>query len=261
MNPTESRTIVQSDVGIAPIMPQMFEPITSAGLLDDKLVRNQPVAAVFESETVRIQPNGTSLTTRVIIRLYRDGEGRTRRERVIISNSDPAFLSSNAVITIYDPVARFSYSLNPSTRTAFRHRLPPPDVGVIDSIPQVVEFARVDNLQTGTVRKYRIEPPRVERLGIREINGVSAEGRRLSFRIPAGALGNSSEIESTHETWIARDLKMLVQSSTKNPVIGEHNFRLTSLSRSQQPSTLFIVPSDYTVQESGTVRTDLPPPF
>jgi hypothetical protein len=45
-----SRTAVRSDAGVAPIFPQMFEPVATAGLFDDKLVKNQPVAAVFESE-------------------------------------------------------------------------------------------------------------------------------------------------------------------------------------------------------------------
>lgn len=45
-------TVVRSDVGIAPVIPAMFEPLTSGGLLDSLLVTGQPYAAVFDSETV-----------------------------------------------------------------------------------------------------------------------------------------------------------------------------------------------------------------
>lgn len=264
-NPTESRTAVQSDAGVAPLMPQMFEPVATAGLLDDRLVKNQPVAAVFESETVRLQPNGASLTTRLVTRIYRDSDGRTRREQVTLpSGATAPSPNATASVTIYDPVAGFSYSINQTARTAFRYKLPPTlpqGTGFNDSVPRTVELLRNDDLQTGLVRKYRLEQPRVEVLGRQQIAGVEADGRRLKFKIPAGALGNDSEVESTHEIWIARDLRMLVKSSTRNPVIGEHNLRLSSLTRAEQPIGLFEVPSDYTIREMGTVRTDMPPPY
>ena len=82
------------------------------------------------------------------------------------------------------------------------------------------------------VRKYRLAPPKVEALGRQQIvPDVEAQGRRLIFTIPAGAIGNVAEVESTYEIWIARDLRMLVKSVTRNPLTGEHNLRLTSLTR------------------------------
>lgn len=256
-NSSEPRTAVRSDAGFAPLIPSMFEPIGIGGLLDDRLVKNQPVAAAFESETVRIQPDGTRLVTHLTIRIYRDSEGRVRREQLIRPGGSVS-------VTIYDPVARFSYSLNQAERTAQRFRLPnqTPQQGspFSDRIPSVVELLRNDDPETGLVRRYRLEPPRIEGLGRRQITGVDAEGRRMTLRIPAGALGNETEIESVYEIWMARDLRMLVQSRVRNPVSGEYNLRLTSLSRSEPQASLFAVPSDFTTREMGTVRTDLPPP-
>lgn len=264
-NQLESRTVVQSDVGVAPLFPQMFDVIAAGGLLNDRLVKNQPLTAVFESETVRLQPNGTPLTSRVMTRIYRDRDGRTRREQMVMANGTIAPSSNTAKsITIEDPVAGFTYLINSATRSAFRYKLSanhPQGTGFNDLIPRTVEVLRNDDPQTGLVKKYRLEQPRAEALGRQEINGVEAEGRRVRFKIPAGAVGNATETEATHETWIARDLKILVKSSTKNPFIGEHNFRLIELTRSEQPASLFEVPSDYTIQESGAVRTDLPAPY
>lgn len=265
INPAESRTIVQSDVGVAPLFPQMFEVIANGGLLNDRLVKNQPLAAVFESETIGLQPNGASLTSRVVTKIYRDSDGRTRREQTVLP-SGAAASSANATIsiTIEDPIARFTYLINQTNRTALRYKLPlnhSQGNGFNDLIPRTVELLRNDDPQTGLVRNYRLEQPRVEPLGRQEISGVDAEGRRVRFKIPAGAIGNTTEIEATHETWIARDLKMLVKSNTKNSIIGEHKFRLIELVRAEQPASLFEIPSNYTIQESGIVRTDLPPPY
>lgn len=264
-NQLESRTVVQSDVGVAPLFPQMFDVIAAGGLLNDRIVKNQPLTAVFESETVRLQPNGTALTSRVMTRIYRDRDGRIRREQMVMANSTIAPFSNTAKsITIEDPVAGFTYLINPATRSAFRYKLSanqPQSNGFNDLIPRTVDVLRNDDPQTGLVKKYRLEQPRAEALGRQEINGVEAEGRRVRFKIPAGAIGNTAEIEAMHETWIARDLKMLVKSSTKNPLIGEHNYRVIELTRSEQPASLFEIPSDYTIQESGIVRTDLPAPY
>lgn len=256
-NQIESRTVVRSDAGIAPIFPQMFEPVATAGLLDDKLIKNQPVAAVFESETVSLQPNGGSVTSLTTIKIYRDSQGRTRREQTSAENA------ADRTITIEDPVLGVAYLLTPATQTAFRYKLAnvhPQSNGLGDAVPRVIELLRKDDPQTGTVRKYRLDAPKVEVLGRRQIvAGVEAEGRRLTFKIPAGAVGNATEVEATNEIWVAKDLRMLVKSTTRNPLAGEHNLRLTSLSRDEQPASLFEAPIGYTVRESGAVRTDLPP--
>lgn len=268
-NGTGSRTAVRSDAGVAPIFPQMFEPIATAGLLNDSLVKNQPVAAVFESETSSIQPNGSSITSRVTIKIYRDSEGRIRREVITYpgsASSGSSQTTASAAITIDDPVLRFTYLFDQQTKTVQRYKLtnthPQQGNGFNDVVPRLVELLRNDDLQTGMVRKYRLDPPKLEPLGRQQIfPGVEAEGRRLTFKIPAGAIGNAAEAESTYEIWMARDLRMLVKSVTRNPLTGEHNLRLTSISRDEQPASLFEVPSGYTVQDSGMIRTDMPPPY
>jgi len=268
-NGAQSRTAVRSDVGLAPIFPYMFEPIAVAGLLNDRLVKNQPVAAVFESETSSFQPNGNPITSRVTIRIYRDNEGRTRREVISYpgnASSGSSQTAASTAITIDDPVSGFTYLLDQQTKTVQRYKLtnahPQQGNSFNDIVPRVVELLRNDDLQTGMVRKYRLDPPKLEPLGRQQIiPGVEAEGRRLIFKIPAGAIGNAAEVESTYEIWIARDLRMLVKSVTKNPLTGEHNLRLTTISRDEQPVSLFEVPSGYTMQESGTIRTDMPPPY
>ena len=264
-NATERRTAVRSDAGIAPVVPSMFEPITTGNLLDDQLVKNKPVAAVFESETVEMSATGGQTTRRTTTKIYRDSEGRTRREQVFSSGGAASLANATiAPITIYDPVAGYGYSINPAARIVNRYKLPsaPPQGSPFnDRAPLNVEILRNDNPQTGTVRRYRLEPPRVEALGRQQIAGIEAEGRRVTIKVPAGAAGNAGETETVHETWIARDLRMLIKSSTRNPGIGEHTLRLTTINRAEPTRALFEVPADYALTDMGAERIDVPPPF
>ncbi len=260
---TTTPTAVRSDAGIAPVFPSMIEPITTGGLLDDTLVKNKPLAAAFESETVQILPNGTSVRRRVTTRIYRDSEGRTRREQTFNASTIPSPGEMPQTVSIYDPVEGYRYSINVARRTGDRYKLPsapPQGAPFNDRIPLSVEILRSDNPQTGTVKKYKLEPPRVEALGKQTINGVEAEGLRVTFKVPAGAMGSANPIETVYETWIARELRLLVKSVVRNPVSGEHTFRLTAINRAEQPRSLFDIPPSYQITDMGVPRPNAPPP-
>jgi hypothetical protein len=241
----------------------MFESIVTGGLLDDKLVRNKPLAAVFESETVQNAANAPSVVRRVTTTVYRDSDGRTRREQIFHSDSTvPSPGEVPPSYSIYDPVSGYGYSVNPSNRTAQRYKLPSaPNGGAPfdNRIPSKIEIRRNDNPLGGTDKKYTLEPPRVEPLGKQTIAGVEAHGKRVTIKVPAGAIGNAEPIETMYETWIAADLQMLVKSIARNPLSGEHRFRLTMLDRSIQRSSLFEIPAGYLVTEMGVKRTGQTP--
>ncbi|MEJ7860894.1 MAG: hypothetical protein WKF90_04570 [Pyrinomonadaceae bacterium] len=260
----ERRVLVRSDAGAAAVFPSMFEPIVTGGLLDDVLVKNKPLAAVFESETVQILANGTSMARRVATKIYRDKDGRTRREQIVYPNgTTPTADTAVPIISVYDPVARYGYSINPTTRTAQRYKLPPtlpPGAPFNNQIPLLIEILRNDNPQTGEVKKYTLETPRLEPLGKQTIAGVEADGWRVTIKVPAGAIGNADPLDTTYEMWIAQDLRMLVKLVARNPLSGEHTLRLTTINRAEQSRSLFEVPAGYPVSEMGVRRTDLAPP-
>lgn len=260
----ERRVLVRSDAGVAPVIPSMFEPIATGGLLDDVLVKNNPLAAVFESETVQMLANGTTTVRRVTTKIHRDKAGRTRREQIFYPDGTvPAAGATAPMISVYDPVARYGYSINPQARAAERYKLPPvllPGAPFDNKIPLNIEILRNDNSQSGTVKKYTLEKPLLEPLGKQTITGVEADGWRVIFKVPAGAIGNASPIETIYEMWIALDLRMLVKLVAKSPLGGEHTLRLTSIDRAEQSRSLFEVPAGYSMSEMGVRRTDLAPP-
>ena len=81
------------------------------------------------------------------------------------------------------------------------------------------------------------------------IEGVEAEGTRVTITIPAGEIGNTLPIEVIDETWHSSELQLVVMSKHRDPRSGETTYRLTNLSRSEPDRSLFEVPADYTVQE------------
>ncbi len=95
---------------------------------------------------------------------------------------------------------------------------------------------------------------RTEELGIRDFEGVSAEGTRKITTIPAGAIGNDREIEIVYERWFSKDLGLVVYSKNTDPRFGEQTYKMTNIVRSEPDPTLFSVPTHYRkVEEKGTV--------
>jgi hypothetical protein len=99
-----------------------------------------------------------------------------------------------------------------------------------------------------------------ESLGTQTIEGVQAEGTRVTFTIPAGKIGNERPIVSVNERWYSPELQAVVLSKNTDPRMGETTYRLTNIVRSEPDSGLFQLPSDYTVKEGGysfTRSTDM----
>ena len=102
----------------------------------------------------------------------------------------------------------------------------------------------------------------------RSIEGVQAEGLRVTTTIPAGDIGNEQPIQIVNERWYSPELQVVVMTRHSDPRFGETTYRLTNISRTEPAATLFQVPSDYTIKEGpgvgGGVRTmrrkTAPPP-
>ena len=89
-----------------------------------------------------------------------------------------------------------------------------------------------------------------ESLGAQMIEGVQAEGTRITFTIPAGKIGNDRPIVTVNERWYSPELQAVVVSKNLDPRSGDTIYRLTNISRSEPDPSLFQVPGDYTIKES-----------
>src|SRR5579884_3519882 len=82
-------------------------------------IKNAPYSADAETTTTQILADGNRIEHRTTQKLYRDSDGRERHEESVLAIG--ALLTQTEaprVITISDPVANVSYSLDPQTRTA-----------------------------------------------------------------------------------------------------------------------------------------------
>ena len=88
---------------------------------------------------------------------------------------------------------------------------------------------------------------KTEALGTRRIEGVEAEGVRLTTTVAAGAIGNERPIEITYERWYSKELELIVYSKYTDPRFGEQTYRLTNIKRSEPENALFTPPADYKI--------------
>lgn len=96
-----------------------FNFVTSEFAYDGRSIKGSPYSAEAVTETTQILSDGNRIVNRSTANLYRDSEGRTRREQSLKAIGGVATGAQPLqTIMISDPVAGVSYSLDPATRTA-----------------------------------------------------------------------------------------------------------------------------------------------
>ncbi len=85
-------------------------------------------------------------------------------------------------------------------------------------------------------------------LGMKDFDGVKAEGKSTTWTIPAGEIGNRNAITVVHETWYSPDLQVTVYSRHADPRTGESIYRLASIRRAEPAADLFKIPDDYSMK-------------
>ena len=209
--------------------------------LGGKVVTGAPFAATFSNETTQTLADGNVIRRNSTGSIARDSKGRTRRDMTLPAMGPWAASGGEAphAIIINDPVAGSQYVLEPDHKVA--RKLPaPPDMSKMRKI-------RKEHFETFTSRNQNEET--TTSLGTQTINGVQAEGTRVTRTIAAGEIGNEKPIVITTERWYSPDLQTYVMTKRSDPRMGDSVFQLTNIQRSEPDATLFQVPSDYTVRK------------
>jgi hypothetical protein len=252
-----------------------------------KTVKDAPYSATEITESNQVLADGTRIHNETTAQVYRDSEGRTRRE------------TPNEV-TIWDPVAKVSYILNPKDETArqlplgggvfyisqdgkagtFAIRAPAPDNldlakakadkeaaaakimtrtitgqgAVAGAGGAMVAGSGISVADSGpgqmtwaTTATGGFKEGASESLGTQNIEGVSAEGSRTTTTIETGVIGNDRPLQIVSERWYSPDLQTMVQTRHSDPRTGEETFRLTNISRAEPAPYLFQVPAGYQI--------------
>lgn len=111
------RQRVQGPEGTPPPGGDVFFAATQ--VIDGKVVKGAPYSAQAVTETVQVLSDGNRIVNKMTSQLYRDSEGRTRREQSIKPFGLPGDAGeSRQTIFINDPVSGKNYILDSKSRTA-----------------------------------------------------------------------------------------------------------------------------------------------
>jgi hypothetical protein len=273
----------------AVVMAPQIKVLGLQGGVMGKTVKGAPYSGVEVNETTQTLADGTRIHNESQTQVYRDGEGRMRRE------------TPNEV-TIWDPVANASWVLKPKEQTArklpmgtfyfstntvggrggavmksetmtYTLRTEAGDgahAAATEAERKAVEAklkAEIESVRTsggaaggvytvgggvavaGPMRARVAEGGKSESLGKRMIEGVNSDGTKSVVTIEAGAVGNDRAIQSTTERWFSPELQTIMLTKHSDPRTGEETFKLMNVSRSEPPAYLFQVPVGYQVVE------------
>lgn len=192
--------------------------------------KNAPYSAEAASESVRTLPDGNKITTGDKQLLFRDRQGRTRRESEYKFGN-----TTRKTIQITDPVAGFDYYINPVKKIVIR-------------TPNVNLTASVTSISKPTGYSTKIEP-----LGTKIIDGVETTGTRSVTTVAPGTIGNEKFIEMISETWFSPELKVIILSKRSDLRMGDYTFQLKNIKRDEPAPYLFEIPADYKIIEGGNI--------
>lgn len=99
--------------------------IASEMSFDLQVVKGKPFSAVAVSETTQTLSDGNRIVRRTSSNLFRDSEGRTRREQTLAAVGPYTTADNSAQrVLIIDPVAGVNYVLDPRAQTAQKNAAP-----------------------------------------------------------------------------------------------------------------------------------------
>jgi hypothetical protein len=250
----------------------------------ERPVQGAPYSADTVVESSQTLADGNHITNKTTGKVYRDSEGRVRREEertFSVMTANGPMTSKMVSITILDPVGGAAYTLDTEKQIAWKT---PTSAGgtILGKLEASQIEARrkeeLDKMQAAGVARGRQggagtpaseaerEAVMKRRTGFptennaplehRTIEGLAVEGRKVTHVIPAGQVGNELPMTVTSEEWSSPELKVLVMTHHSDPRTGDSSYRLTNVIRAEPDPSLFQVPAGYTVKETGISKLE-----
>jgi hypothetical protein len=278
--------IFQGPEGAPPPPPDANFVFMASESFGGKTVKGAPYSADAVTESIQTLSDGNRIVNRSTSSLYRDSEGRTRREQSLkgLGILGGAGEEPTQTIFISDPVAGVTYSLDSKSHTAhkgvpfsfefvrkpgeaiegrtFEFKVAPgtaPAAGgnvmMTAPLPAPGAGVRVAHAAEGVStfvfksNSANSNDVKEEQLGKQNIEGVEADGTRTTITIAAGEIGNERAIEIVSERWYSPELQLVVMTRHSDPRFGETTYKLTNINRTEQAKSLFEVPAGYTIKE------------
>lgn len=209
-------------------------------------VKGAPYSAQAVTEVDQTLADGNKIHRTTTAAVYRDSEGRTRNEPLIGGVGPLAPSDSPQLVMINDPVSGLNYLLDPARKSAIKTALPARNAGTRRHAPG--PGAAVRHVPGGSAPAAQTES-----LATKQIEGVQAEGTRITTTVPAGQIGNDRPLAIVTERWYSPQLQAVVLMTHSDPRTGQNTYKLTKISLAEPDRSLFEVPAGYTVTQGEGV--------
>lgn len=258
--------------------------MAGAQLERERVVQGAPYCADAAHESVQTLADGNRIVQRQTSRQCRDGEGRTRQEvsaggQLHIYLRDPVAheawmldLDAKRAVRLGPPFRGTPEGVEPKAWDRFlgwgrelrdKFRRAPTADEVTTHAGSGPEPVRI---MIGGRFNGELPPPRaamsppmafharllgprgpgaVAPLPAETVEGLKAEGRRTTWTLEAGKIGNERPIVIVNEVWTSPELGITVRSRDLDPVVGEDSYRVQNVVRGEPDASLFRVPADF----------------
>ncbi len=219
---------------------------------ETKVTKGAPYSATAEAETIQTLADGNRIRSKSTTLVYRDSEGRMRREVVGKGQSVPT------EIFINDPATGVNYSLDAQEHVAHKSQVRLTDLD-LDKMKLMKELEMKRQTQErlqaeqGDKPRKKKRAPVTESLGQQMIEGALCEGSRTTSIIPAEEVGNELPITIVNEQWYSPELQVYVLTRQSDPRAGETIYRLTNINRGEPDRSLFEVPAGYNLRDDSAL--------
>jgi hypothetical protein len=211
-------------------------------------MKNAPFSATGKLMVDQKLPGGNAIHGVYLSRTMRDSAGRARVETVkrCWRGADGNFHAAWTVV-VMDHVTetRLTWDiddLEPKvvhlTHFSVANRPPPPTP---EQIAQQKKMSELNQPPQGELKD--------EDLGTKNINGVSADGKRTTRTVPAGEEGNDRPLTTVHEVWFSKQLGQMVMTIDDDPRGSDMVFALENIKLQEPDASLFAAPAGYSVEE------------
>ena len=213
-----------------------------------------PYSAVGTTETVQTLADGNHIVHTNTSHYYRDSSGRTRTELSLSAVGPFTLEESSTVVMITDPVTRQRFVLHADQKRA--DVLPLGPVAVAAGAGGAKHSADAGGgaaVSTSTPARCMpgaaSAPATTVSLGQKTLAGIQATGTKTEYTIPARQIGNEQPITVTSEKWVSEELGVTLSSTLHDPLIGDTQFHLSQIERTEPDPSLFAVPGGYTLND------------
>ena len=188
--------------------PQTFQFVTSDSFrFEGNTVKNAPYSAEAVTETTQSLADGNRISRKSKSTLYRDSEGRTRREETLGSIGPWASGDQHAqMISINDPVSKTNLILDTTNKTV--RKMPSPKImGETLAVAQqkLAELKQVYTVSHPDVKKAEANVREIHVQGTTEIDPTAAEAKMhaemmMTMHQPGMTVSTNSENNAQKES-------------------------------------------------------------